>query len=156
MECVMDTLLSVLLIVTGFLYRKLLTQSPGLLNHLPHSETYCGINHYINHPSFYLQSSTIPNQTQSQLCETYHSKTVVHQFHHGRRRYIGSYPSQRGKLSRESVNLFMCLCGHIFFLIFHCNGMHLLIPPQPGYMILAVYWFYHLNRLLVGLQNLPL
>ena len=50
----MDVLITFFLVVKGFLSRQSLTLPPGLLNPLPHSETYFGIYHSITHPSFYL------------------------------------------------------------------------------------------------------
>ena len=34
----------------------------------------------------------VTNKTQEQLCETRHSETVVHQFHHGWRIHISDQP----------------------------------------------------------------
>ena len=57
---------------------------------------------------------------------------------------------------RNFGNLFMGLYGNIVFLLFHSNGMHLLIITWTGYGILVGYWFSHLDHIPVGLYNLAL
>ena len=100
MEFSIDTMLNFLM-VTASSYRQSLTISPVLSKPLNNPKMYCGIHDYLPHPSFYLQLSTYPNQTQSKLCKTHNSETVIHKLHHIWRNHLRGYPSQRGNFYQQ-------------------------------------------------------
>ena len=68
---------------------------------------------------------------------------------------MGTHHSE-GSFGRKGGNLLMGLCDQISSPLFPSNCINFFIIPCPGYGSLVVYWFYHVNHILLGLYNFPL